>query len=65
MADLHHMLDGVPLHLVLGAALVPKGPWEGTFFYREALLFIPRGLAWPGKPVGAGRGAKRHCPGNR
>lgn len=50
MADLHRMLDGGQLDFVFGVANVPKGPWESTFLYREALFFIPCGSAWPGKP---------------
>lgn len=50
MADLYRMLDDGQLDFVFGVANVHKGPWVTTYLYREALLFIPRGLAWPGPP---------------
>ncbi|MEO8384659.1 MAG: LysR family transcriptional regulator [Betaproteobacteria bacterium] len=49
MADLYRMLDDGQLDFVFGVANVPQSPWETTFLYREALLFIPCGLAWSGK----------------
>lgn len=49
MADLYRMLDEGQLDFVFGVANVPKSPWETTFLYREALLFIPSGLAWAGE----------------
>lgn len=50
MADLYRMLEDGQLDFVFGVASVHKGPWVTTFLYREALLFIPRGLEWSGKP---------------
>lgn len=50
MADLYRMLDDGQLDFLFGVAGVPKGPLETTFLYREALLFIPCGIAWSGKP---------------
>jgi len=50
MADLYRMLDEGQLDFVFGVANTHKGPWVTTYLYREALLFVPRGLQWPGKP---------------
>ena len=50
MADLYRMLDDGQLDFVFGVANVHKGSRETTPLYREALLFIPCGLAWSGKP---------------
>jgi DNA-binding transcriptional LysR family regulator len=49
MADLYRKLDDRQLDFVFGVASVHKGPWVTTYLYREALLFIPRGLEWSGK----------------
>jgi len=49
MSDLYRMLDAGQLDFVFGVADVHKGPWVRTFLYREALLFVPRGLEWKGK----------------
>lgn len=50
IADLYRMLGDGQLDFVFGVANVHKGPWVRTPLYREALLFIPRGLEWSGKP---------------
>lgn len=49
MVDLHRMLDDGQLDFVFGVAGLYKGPWVRTHLYREALLFVPRGLEWSGK----------------
>ena len=43
MADLYRMLDEELLDFVFGVADTRKQSWDGTFLYREALYFIPRG----------------------
>jgi DNA-binding transcriptional LysR family regulator len=48
-ADLFRMLGDGQLDFVFGVADVHKGPWARVQLYREALLFVPRGLEWSGK----------------
>ena len=50
LADLHRMLDDGQLDFVFGVAGVYKKPRATAPLYREALLFVPRRLEWPGKP---------------
>jgi DNA-binding transcriptional LysR family regulator len=50
IADLYRMLGDGQLDFVFGVANVHRGPWATTHLYREALLFIPRGLEWSGTP---------------
>lgn len=50
MADLHRLLDGGLLDVVVGVAGERKDAWAGAFLYEEALLYIPRGGAWPKGP---------------
>lgn len=50
MADLTRMLEEGQLDFAFGVSGVHKKPWASTQLYREPLLFIPRSLAWAGKP---------------
>jgi LysR family hydrogen peroxide-inducible transcriptional activator len=49
LADLHRMLEDGQLDFAFGVAGVHKKPWVTAPLYREALLFVPRGLEWSGR----------------
>jgi len=49
LSDLYRMLEEGQLDVAFGVAGVHKGPWVTSFLYREALLFVPRGLEWQGR----------------